>query len=285
MSRISMLLILILGSVGCNACRRLQRCAEDSCSPAANCPSTIAPDAAAQSTPTPTPPPAAAQSTPAPTPPPAAAQSTPTPPAAVPQAAAPQQQQLMFPQAAPGMMMPAFPQGQMMMPVAMSQASPFNMQGATVTTSPGRTRLAFSLSSIQFRLPWIKATPMQGPQEITMHVPAPQMQQQQIQPQMFFQGQSQMMMPTPYMLPQGQMMPGMQGPFVGAQGFPQNFQLAGAQNQQLVCPPCPPTAPNTGVTPERVQKLTAQILELEEQLKKAAAAPAKEPPKVIKDGM
>ena len=86
------------------------------------------------------------------------------------------------------------------------------------------------------------------------------------------------MMMHPQMMMQPQMMPGMQGPFVGSpQGFQANFAQAAPQ-ANVVCPPCPP---NTGVTPERVQKLTSQILELEQQLKAAppAAAPAKDAPK------
>ncbi len=274
MIRVFVLVVIIFGSVGCNACRRLQHCTDESCAPVESCPAPATPQGTGQSTLAPAPAPAAPQ--PAPTP--AAAQSAPAAPAANPQSFVQPQQGMMQ----QGMMMGNFAQPQMMMPAGFMQTAPqFNMQGATVTTSPGRTRLAFSLSTIKIPLPWIKATPVVGPQEITMHVPAPQLQQPAMVPQMFFQGQPQMMMqpqmPMPYMVGQGQMMPGMQGSFMGnPQGIPGNFAQAAPQGN-LVCPPCPP---NTGVTPERVQKLTAQILELEQQLKATAlAAPSKEAPK------
>ncbi len=271
MIRIFVMFAIIFSSIGCNACRRLQHCTTESCAPSESYSTSSAPQAAPQS---------------APAPAPAAPQAAPAPAAAAPQAfVQPQQGMMMMPQQ--GMMMPSYGQSQMLMPAGFMQPAPqFNMQGATMTSTQGRTRLAFSLSTIKIPMPWIKATPVQGPQEITMHVPAPQMQQQ-MQPQMYFQGQQmmqpQMMMPTPYMMGQGQMMPGMQGmqgPFLGSpQGFAGNFAQSAPQ-ANIVCPPCPPNT-NTGVTPERVQKLTAQILELEQQMKTAspAAAAAKETPK------
>lgn len=267
MIRIFVMFAIIFSSIGCNACRRLQHCTSESCAPTESYSTSSAPQAAPQSTPAPTP---------------AAPQAAPAPVAAAPQAFVQPQQSMMMPQQ--GMMMPSYGQPQMVMPAGFMQPAPqFNMQGATMTSTQGRTRLAFSLSTIKIPMPWIKATPVQGPQEITMHVPAPQMQHQVMQSQMFFPGQQmmqpQMMMPTPYMMGQGQMMPGMQGPFLGSpQGFAGNF-AQGAPQANLVCPPCPPNA-NTGVTPERVQKLTSQILELEQQLKTASpAAAVKETPK------
>ena len=273
MIRIFVMFAIIFSSIGCNACRRLQHCTTESCAPTESYSTPSTPQAAPQSTPAPTP--AAPQAAPAP---------APAPPVAAPQAFVQPQQGMMMPQQ--GMMMPSFSQPQMLMPAGFMQPAPqFNMQGATMTSTQGRTRLAFSLSTIKIPMPWIKATPVQGPQEITMHVPAPQMQPQ-MQPQMFFQGQQMLqpqmmmqpqMMPTPFVMGQGQMMPGMQGPFLGSpQGFAGSFAQTAPQ-ANLVCPPCPP---NTGVTPERVQKLTAQILELEQQLKTASpAAPVKETPK------
>ena len=168
--------------------------------------------------------------------------------------------------------------GQAMMPAGFAMApaaSPFNMAGATVTSSPPRTRLAFTLSSIKIPLPWIRAVPYQGPQEFQVHVPQPQPMPQQ-QP-MFFTGQPGMqMMPQQPLFFTGQPQAFPSGFVPGAQ-FAQGFPNAQAG---MVCPPCPPCPPQTpGVTPERVQKLTAQIQELEQQLK--AATPAAPP---VKDG-
>ena len=288
MLRFSLVFAVVVGAVGCNCERRMRHlCPPPSCESAEACP---------------TPPPAPAKvealvpeetAVKVPAPPAPRAAAPVTPPAA-PQAVAQAAPQALAQAAPQAMMVPqgmAFGQGQPLMASgfampSMVPASPFGMAGATVTSSPPRTRLAFALTTIKIPLPWIRIIPVQGQQEFTVHVP--QAQQPVVQSQAFFTSPMPMMPQSPLFVGQpsfqGSFAPTMPTPFVGAQAFPGNFVQGAAQGapSALVCPPCPPCPPqNPGVSAERVQKLTAQIQELEQQLK--AAAP-KEPAKDAKDG-
>lgn len=140
--------------------------------------------------------------------------------------------------------------------------------GAQVMSArPARTRMAFSPTTIRIPFPWLKAVPVEEPEEMTFRVT--NRSQVQSSGGSFNAFTSGPVMPMAAGFPMGAMPMGAVPMGAVPMGAMPMGAVHQAQGATLVCPPCPPT-----VSPERVQEFTRRIAELEGQVRAAQAAGA-----------
>lgn len=140
--------------------------------------------------------------------------------------------------------------------------------GAQVMSArPARTRMAFSPTTIRIPFPWLKAVPVEEPEELTFRVTN--------RSHVHSSGGSFNAFTTGPVMPAGFPMGAMPMGAVPMGAMPMGAMPMGAvpqvqaQGATLVCPPCPPS-----ISPERVQEFTRRIQELEGQVRAAQAAQA-----------